>query len=203
MVLGDSAAAGVGVEYQSQAVSGQICAHLRSELTVHWELIARSRATTFETIQRLEKIPSKKIDAVVTSLGVNDVTSGLSVKKWRKYQHALFQLLQRKFFVSVIIFSPIPPIHAFPLLPQPLRWYLGNQAKRFNRIIKTWSNTRKDLIFLKIDVANDQSLMAADGFHPGPAFYAQWGKAAARSIIDHWKMITVGKSHPMKTEQGG
>ncbi len=36
--------------------------------------------------------------------------------------------------------------------------------------------------YLSIDFSDDMSLMASDGFHPGPKAYAIWGEMVARMI---------------------
>ena len=184
MVLGDSAAAGVGVDTQANALSGQILKNLSSEFTVNWELIAYTGATTCKTIEHLKELPVTSFDVVVTSLGVNDITSGASVKTWIDGQKRLIKLLKEKFSSTFNILSAVPPMHLFPTLPQPLRWYLGTQAKRFNRELKAYTETLSDCNFLKMDLDNDPSLMATDGFHPGPELQKLWGKYIADIVND-------------------
>jgi hypothetical protein len=31
--------------------------------------------------------------------------------------------------------SGLPPMHRFPALPQPLRWYIGSRARDFDRAL--------------------------------------------------------------------
>ena len=188
LVLGDSAAAGVGVDSQTNALSGQILINLSNQFTVHWELIASTGATTFKTIERLKKLPATKFDVVVTSLGVNDVTSGVSVKNWKKRQRTLIKLLREKFSATLIIISAVPPMHLFPALPQPLRWYLGAQAKRFNKELNILVETLNDCKYFEMDLPNEPSLMATDGFHPGPVLHALWGEFVARIINERFKL---------------
>jgi hypothetical protein len=33
------------------------------------------------------------------------------------------------------VLSGLPPMHRFPALPQPLRWYVGSRARDFNRVL--------------------------------------------------------------------
>jgi len=189
MIVGDSAAAGVGVENQSEALSGQILSNLNSKVTVHWQLIACTGSTTLTTIRTLKELPAYDIDAVIMSLGVNDVASITSLKTYYEAQQKLVQLLREKFSARFILVTAIPPLHLFPALPQPLRWYLGTRAERYNRELKHWLGQQPDCYFLEMNISDAPSLMAKDGFHPGSAAYALWGESVAGIIQQEFKLI--------------
>lgn len=176
LILGDSAAAGVGAPHQEQALLGQVVTRLSHDVRVTWSLRARTGSTTASTLQWLEAQPAQHFDVAVTSLGVNDVTSLLTRRRWRQQQAALRTVLREKFAVSTLMISGLPPLHGFPALPQPLRWVLGARATQFN------GDLERDIVaegfanFLDLRFTTDTSLMARDGFHPGPGVYAQWGE---------------------------
>ncbi len=176
LILGDSAAAGVGVAHQRQSLSGQILACFGPEYTVDWELIARSGATTAATIAYMTSLPPTVFDVVVTSLGVNDVKAGLSANTWVNQQKKLIDLVRKKFRVRYFILSAVPPMELFPALPWPLNQYLGRFAAQLNRSAKEWVKTQPDCEFMEFNLPMDPSLMAEDGFHPGPALHTIWGK---------------------------
>lgn len=182
LIVGDSAGAGVGAATQQEALSGRIVAQLSSSFAVHWRVVARTGATTAATLKHLDKIDAERFDLAVTSLGVNDVTAGRSVRAWIAEQAALVDRLHSKFGVRQVLLSALPPVHLFPALPQPLRWYLGSQAKRFNRALSAWASTRTDCTFVVLNYPIDVTLMAEDGFHPGPPIYALWAQAVAEAI---------------------
>ncbi|WP_281556247.1 SGNH/GDSL hydrolase family protein [Thalassomonas sp. RHCl1] len=182
MILGDSAAAGVGVATQSQALTGQILQHLTPEFNTHWQLIATSGASTDSTISTLTELPAKEFDVVMISLGVNDVTANTSMRRCQQAHRTLVALLKEKFSAKSIIFSAVPPMHLFPALPQPLRWYLGARAKRLNDKLSQWLARQKDCFLLKARVEINPELIAEDGFHPGEKYYAWWGQQAAKLI---------------------
>jgi lysophospholipase L1-like esterase len=81
--------------------------------------------------------------------------------------------------VSRILLSALPPMHRFPALPQPLRAYLGAQARRFNTALQDFAATQDDCIWVPLEMGTDVSLMASDGFHPGAAAYAAWAEHLA------------------------
>ncbi len=189
LVLGDSAAAGVGVYTQSEALLGQLVLHLQQDFATHWTLIAKTGATSGSTLTHLQKIPKQSFDAVVISLGVNDVTANVSQIRFLGNQLAILKLLREKFNCSLIIFSGFPPVGFFPALPQPLRWYLGMQSQRFDRALAKIIEQQADCIYYTPKFPNDPSLMASDGFHPGSKVYAVWGQETAALIRQKYRSI--------------
>ncbi|MEM7344179.1 MAG: SGNH/GDSL hydrolase family protein [Chloroflexota bacterium] len=182
LVLGDSAAAGVGAAHQDEALLGHLVAALSPNFRVVWYLFAETGATTASTLQRLQQLDDGPFDVVVTSLGVNDITSGLNRRQWLKQQAQLRKTLRNTFGVTQIIASGLPPVHGFPALPQPLRWYLGAIAREFDRDLAHSVETEDDVSFLSLRFTEDTTLMASDGFHPGPGVYKEWGKRASLVI---------------------
>lgn len=79
-ILGDSAAAGVGVSEQHQALAGQLVQKLSEHHCVDWRLEAETGLKTAEVINKLEALPAFETDIVVVSLGVNDVTSTIKLE---------------------------------------------------------------------------------------------------------------------------
>lgn len=183
LVVGDSAAAGVGVQNQEDALTGQLVARLAANHRVSWRLLAESGVNTCELLQMLERASPEPFDVAVVSVGVNDVTSSIAARDWVDQQGRLIDLLEWRFGVRQIVFSPVPPMHAFPALPQPLRWFLGGRARRFNLLLAELVAGRHPCTLLAGKFPLVAGLMAADGFHPGPAIYSMWADDAAAIIL--------------------
>ena len=188
LVLGDSAAAGVGATHQRDALSGRIAGTLADQFQVRWRVFARTGATTQSTLNKLHRLSSKEFDVAVTSLGVNDVTSGATVTRWLLQQSELRDRLRTELGVNHIVVSSLPMMGKFPALPQPLRWHLGARAKLFNQHLADSLEQEADCTFLRvnalpINAIEDRDLIAADGYHPGPKAYSIWGQLAARAIV--------------------
>lgn len=186
LILGDSAAAGVGAASQDEALSGRLVAALAHRHTVHWRLLAQTGHTTRDALAALSALPPQSFDVVVTSLGVNDVTGGHSVRRWVADQRALLARLQQDCGAPLCLLSALPPMHQFPALPQPLRAYLGAQARRFDRALQGIAATTPGCCRVGLDDGSPAELgpqhMAADGFHPGPAVYAAWAARLAAQV---------------------
>ena len=117
LVVGDSAAAGVGVATQRDALSGQLASALAATHRVSWKLLARTGLTTQELVDWLAAEPAEPFDVAVTSLGVNDVTDGVPPGRWQAQQAELVRLLAARFRVGHAILSAVPPMERFPALP--------------------------------------------------------------------------------------
>ena len=182
LILGDSAAAGVGAETQAQALAGQLVHRLAASNRVSWCLWAANGRSSPQSLALLEDAPAASFDTVVISLGVNDLTRGVSMATWQDQQQRLADLLHRKFKAQRILFTALPPMHHFPALPQPLRWVLGARAKQFNRALQAFVATRSDCHLLHFDAPMQAEFMAADGFHPSAVTYSLWAEQAAQVI---------------------
>jgi lysophospholipase L1-like esterase len=119
---------------------------------------------------------------LVTSLGVNDITRNVGLPDWLRQQEALLRIARDRLGVSLSVVAGLPPVDGFPALPQPLRWYLGRRAREFTRHLERFLAGVPDAHVLDLRFTRDASLMAEDGFHPGPVIYAGWAERAAGII---------------------
>ncbi len=174
LIVGDSSALGVGVTDQREALLGQVSSRLADTYTVHYTLKAVSGARTGDVLSWLDTLPEGPFDLVITALGVNDVTKVVPLRRFRQRQIALVGALKAQLGDPFVVVSGLPPVHQFPLLRPPLRWILGEQARRFDRNLDhvTARYTRCAVVRPKLGLGRHN--MAADGFHPGPAVYAAW-----------------------------
>ncbi|ENW07840.1 SGNH/GDSL hydrolase family protein [Acinetobacter beijerinckii] len=185
LILGDSAAAGVGVETQQDALSGAIISQLKNEYTLQWKLHAKTGDTTKQVYQAVQQLEHKKYDIVITSIGVNDVTKLTSAKSWIKQQKQLFTQIQKQFQPKLIIVSGVPPMQHFPALPNPLAWLFGKYAEQMNQTLLQWLAPQSQFRFIQYDIESFQAMdlpMASDGFHPSKEIYAIWGQQVATLI---------------------
>lgn len=185
LILGDSAAAGVGVAHQSQALSGQLVAQLSQAFTVIWRLEATTGHTTQDTLSRLSTVDGP-FDVVVTSLGVNDTTRGVRPFVFFQRQQTLFQRLTDEFNARVIIASAVPDMALFPALPTPLRFFVGAQSKRLGLALEQAVSTCPKARHIRPEFDPKPDLMAADGYHPSAKAYAIWAQALAQEICAYF-----------------
>jgi lysophospholipase L1-like esterase len=185
LFIGDSSAAGVGVDHQDQALASQAAAFLaeKSATPVEWQLVAKSGVNTLQTLQLLSAHDLKPADLVVTALGVNDVTSQRSPRQFLSDYKALLQHVRRLAGARAVIVNGIPPLHVLPCVPQPLRWYLGQCARRLDAALRNWVRTGDHMAYVSLQWAAQPKEMARDGYHPGAGQYRRWAEMVAESAV--------------------
>lgn len=184
LVTGDSSAAGVGVATQREALAAPLADHLAGLMArrVRWSLLAESGLTTAQTHERLAREAQRHFDLAVVVTGVNDVVDQVPSHHAVAARDALANRLRNAHGVEHVVFAPLPPVHRFPGLPQPLRWVAGADAARHNAAMREWAATRSDVSCVPLALPLDAANMAADGFHPGEPVYRYCAGAIATHV---------------------
>jgi lysophospholipase L1-like esterase len=192
LIAGDSSAAGVGVATQDEALAGHLPPLLsqRCAARVQWTLCARTGLTTAQTLHLLRDTALPVSDLAVVVTGVNDVVEQVASSHAVRARDHIANLLRNRIGVQHVVFCPLPPIHEFPALPQPLRWMAGADAHRHNRALARWAGERAaragDVSTPRLDhVHLSRDNMASDGFHPGAPVYRAVAQALAEHIANH------------------
>jgi lysophospholipase L1-like esterase len=200
LIAGDSSAAGVGVPSQRQALARPLAQRLAQACAaqVHWRLLAQSGLTTAQIGSMLQarfEDPSQgaalaPADLAVVVTGVNDVIDQVPSQRAVAAREALANRLRNAHAVQHVVFAPLPPIHHFPGLPQPLRWVAGADAKRHNAALRRWCASRSDVSCVDMEMPLNPGVMARDGFHPGEPVYRYCAGAIAQHIARHvWPLL--------------
>ena len=176
LILGDSSGAGVGVQTQDQALSGRLAAAL-APIPIRWRVLATTGWTTADALSALPELANEQFDAAILCLGVNDITTETGLAQWlRDYSDVLARLTENHGIKRAYLCG-LPPMGRFPALPQPLRWYLGQQAIAHDTAMGRLAAERPGAVHLALDFSDmDESAAAEDGFHPGPPIYARWAE---------------------------
>ena len=146
--------------------------------------------------------PAADVAVVVT--GVNDVIELVPPRRAVQHREALADWLLGERGVGHVVFAPLPPVHRFPLLPQPLRWVMGDDARRHDEAMARWAATRSDVSHVAIELDLTPASMASDGFHPGEPVYRASGEALAAHVAALEAItptgvdtITLRRPHPL------
>lgn len=182
LLIGDSSAAGVGAETQDEVLLGRLCRDLGREWNVTGTLWAKSGGTAASTLQLLKEMPPEQFDLAIVTLGVNDAKNGVRFHTWVTGYTKLLKCLQKRHGVPRIIVSGLAPVRDFPLLPFPLRHFLGDRAEWFDSALETLVAGMPRVEYAPLDMKVDPTKMSADGFHPGPEAYAEWARRLAGNI---------------------
>ena len=196
LIVGDSSAAGVGVAEQSQALSGQLISALAALGVTpgRWQLIARTGVSAAALPALIDqgldeaRAPAAAFDVALVVVGVNDVTGATPIVRWLADLDRLHARLKR-LGVRTAVFSGLPPMERFIALPQPLRMWLGLQARRYDRALGQWSAARANTFHWMLPRLDDRALLASDGFHPSAAGCALWARELVQTLAP---LLTVG-----------
>lgn len=182
LVVGDSAAAGVGAPDQGAALSGQLSRRLATDYRVSWQLIARSGETTSQAVRRLQKTPPAAFDVALVALGINDAKNGIPQARWMSATRKVIALLQGRFDARHVYYSGFPPVREFARLPEPLRSALSARTLRFDAALRALLAETPGAHYLPLEFRIGPEAMASDGVHPGPLMYAEWAGFAAEAM---------------------
>ncbi|WP_139851986.1 SGNH/GDSL hydrolase family protein [Acinetobacter pullicarnis] len=190
LILGDSAAAGVGVAHQDQALLGALLAELGDRFKIEYHLHAKTGHTTSRIYKELQQLETKHYDVVITSVGVNDVTQLRDPKEWIEQQQRLYTDIEQYLSPNLVIISGVPPMEQFPALPNPLAWLFGQYAKKMNQLLARFVQSHSHYRLIQSDITEYKKLnleMAEDGFHPSQAIYQLWAQKIASCIQQEFK----------------
>ena len=204
MIVGDSAAAGVGSETQQEALVGNLIPILTQQPiiqttfnTLNWSLQATTGHTSFDILRRLYVLPapSQPIDVMVLSVGVNDTTSSVSVDKWQQQIENIITIVQRKFGVRELIFLSLPPMAQMPAIPAPLNNFVGAKASILDNTLQQVCAAHDGVTYMATDFArmidehsngtpiDIRVMFASDGFHPSSLMYGYWAQQLVELIV--------------------
>jgi lysophospholipase L1-like esterase len=185
LIVGDSAAAGVGVEIQDDALLGAVLNQLQDGYEISYQLEATTGHSSGQVIKTVKNMPAQHFNVVITSVGVNDITKLTSPKGWIKKQQQLYAEINQKFTPELIIAAGVPPMNLFPALPNPLAWLFGQYAEGMNKNLAKFVQQHANMQWIEYDLERFRALnleMAADGFHPSKEIYTLWGEQVADKI---------------------
>jgi len=174
--IGDSPLEGVGIARIEDTLTVQLAQALaaRDQRPVQWRILARNGLTAHGTLQRLlPQIEAAAFDLILVSVGVNDVTALTLSQRFRNRLTELLRALRQHSPAARIVLLGVPPMQAFPLLPQPLRAWLGGRSRRLEAISEAVA-AAQGALHSPVHIEPSPELFADDGFHPSSLGHARW-----------------------------
>ena len=198
LTMGESHIAGVGIDSQEEAFTGQIVAQLADELQrpIHWQLLA----TSGYTVARLDEVytpqvPETPQDLIIIGMGGNDTFKLNSPSRWVKDFRRLIDNIRKVQPDCPIIIANLPPVGEFPAFPKPLQSVLGGLvflhgfAARAIPAGKENVYYMKKRILLKDWYSYVPGLINAEAFfsdrvHPSALTFQVWGRVVREFLLD-------------------
>lgn len=183
LVIGESTVAGLGARTHETALAGQFARFLSEKIgkKIEWHVIGKNGVTAQKTIELLvPQIPAnEKFDFIMLGVGGNDVLKLSSPRKWRRDAIKLLGIMREKYPEAVIFMTNAPAVHLSPVLPQPIKFILGNLSRLHDKNSQEFlPKMKKVYYFHRPDEITDGFF--ADGIHPSEKGYTDW----SRRMID-------------------
>lgn len=184
VMIGESTVAGVGARTHEHGLAAQTAHALHTHLNrpAQWHAIGKNGIRAAQVRTHLLPQLEYKPDLIFIGLGVNDVTHFSTRHRWQTELSGLFQDIHLALGDIPIIMSGLPPMHRFPALPQPLRWYLGERARIMGSITQTVCRSFYHVTYLPIPDLPDPAYFCTDQFHPSELGYAKWGERVCECV---------------------
>ncbi|MCO8308812.1 SGNH/GDSL hydrolase family protein [Streptomyces sp. RKCA744] len=182
LLVGDSLAAGVGVDHNEHALAGHLAALLarQSGRPVTWQVMGKNGATArsagkYLTSRAPDLLTGWSPDVAVVIVGINDLIRFRRLEDWARTTAFLAHNVRRALADdALVMFCGIPPVARFPALPQPLRTVMAIRAnlmdQRLKRTVEELGARHVPLPPEKVD-ETEQPFFSRDRFHPSAYGY--------------------------------
>lgn len=189
LIIGESPVAGVGVTHQAQGIGPALAAPLARLLRrpLHWQCHGRNglRLRDLLAAPLPDDLPdTPPPDLILVMMGVNDTTGLTGLRTWRRQLTALIRLLCARTGLppQALAFAPVPPMHRFSALPQPLRAVVGLRAYLLNETLGRICLAEGCLL---PDYGNltEPAFLAEDGYHPSASGFQAMGERLATQLF--------------------
>ena len=185
LFIGDSSAAGVGVDDFEECVSGRL-PHLLKQKTAR-PVIQRTCGNNSATSGGIRDfvvphLETETYDYIVLSIGTNDAKNFHTGKRFCKEFGTLLYALHAKFPGARIIWQGLIDFSGIPILPTPLNKILGIRSRIIRR-------NGKQICYERNVLAPETSWQplpenfSRDGFHASSLGYQIWAEELADYIV--------------------
>lgn len=185
LLIGDSSAAGVGVNNINASLGGQLPLLLARQTArpVKIEIIGSNSATAGQIRDFvIPNIKRQNYTHIIINIGTNDAKNFHTVGRFYNEFGTLLYALNARFPHANIIWSGIMDMEAIPALPSPLNKILGIRSRA---IMEAGAKLcRERLAKIPDGEWNPcQENFSEDGFHASPKGYHEWAQVLVTHIL--------------------
>jgi len=188
LAIGDSIIAGVGARRIQQSTVGQVARFMSGRLSreINWHAAGVIGAGA-RRVRRdvLPQLPARPFDAILLSVGVNDV---LKLERSARFRRQLLKLLHelRKHSPDAVIgYLGLPPLDEFPKLKRPLRWIIGSRVRRFDARAREAVERTPNALHIPVHFSPRPEMFSDDGLHPSETSQRRLAKIIAGALTPH------------------
>ena len=184
LVVGDSSAAGVGVETIEQCFAGFLPRFVAEKTgrPVTARIAGMNSATAAQIRDHVvPHVDPRDFDYVMLNIGTNDAKNFHSVRAFKRDFGTLIYALKARFPAATIIWAGVLDMEKVPALPSPLNRILGIRSRLLDHKGKVLCSERGALAPVS-DWRIVPENFSVDGFHASEAGYREWAEKAADFI---------------------
>jgi lysophospholipase L1-like esterase len=188
LVLGDSTAAGVGVEHADLGLGGRLAEAIaaRTGRPVVWRAAGANGATSRDLVrQYLADALVGPTDLVFLTIGANDA---LALRSARAFRRDVRRIVERTFHAhphAALLMSSLPAFFRFTLLPEPLRGSLYRHSQALEAAARALIAAQPRAHMSPPPPPYTEGFFASDDFHPSAIGYRDWADFA---VEDAWSV---------------
>lgn len=186
LLIGDSSAAGVGVDTIEQSLGGHLCRllHEKTGLSVSVRIAGNNSATANQIRDYVvPHIKHENFDFIALNVGTNDAKNFHRGSTFCKNFGTLLYALKSKFPTAQIIWSGIIDLEELEMLPKPLNKILGIRSRILNHNGQVLCTERGALAPGNKEWKVITENFSKDGFHASSLGYERWAQGIADYII--------------------
>lgn len=185
-VLGDSMAAGYGVEEPEQTLAGQLALRLSAATRrpVAVRNVAAVGARSRDLRAQLNSLDAARPDVAVIVVGANDVTHQSS--RTEAVRHLVLAVHRLRAAGTEVVVGTCPDVGTVPWLAEPLRSVASRRARQLARaqtvaVLRAGGRTAS-LGELRLRFQREQGMFGPDRFHPSATGYAAAADLFAEAV---------------------
>jgi lysophospholipase L1-like esterase len=185
LVLGDSTAAGVGADSQSEALPGTLAHEFgdRFDRGTSWTAIGENGATSRDILERfIDDATAATFDVVFLTIGANDALGLRSRRAFGRDVREIVRRLRAANPDALLLVSLMPRFDRFRSLQSPLRWNLALHAASLDDAARAAVRGLDRVFALPKPPPYTPTFWASDPFHPGPSGYREWAEFVLDSV---------------------
>lgn len=185
LAIGDSIIAGVGARRIQQSTVGHVARFMSGRLLreINWRAAgmigAGARRVRREVVPAL---PPQRFDAILVSVGVNDVLKLERSARFRRQLLKLVHELRTHSPEAVIGYLGLPPLDEFPKLRRPLRWIVGYRVRKFDAVAREALARVPNVVHIPMRFSPRPDMFSSDGLHPSESSQRRLAKVIAGEL---------------------
>ena len=186
LVLGESSAAGVGIDQTEEGLAARLAGLIRERTgrRVVWRAAGFNSATAGQLRDHVvPNLAAEAWDHIVLAVGTNDAKNFHTVGRFKREFGGLVYALRAKWPEARIVWSPVVEMTLVPALPPLLGKVLEIRASLINRMGERLCLERGAVPAARLPIPDPQAGFSRDGFHASAAGYGAWAEHLAEVVM--------------------